>query len=93
MLNPEKKYDIIFFDIELSGLNGIEIARKIREFDENTIFIFISYLNEKVYEALDLTIFHLIRKSHFHKEVDSILDSLIKILEYLTKNILLSYRR
>ncbi|WMM24596.1 LytTR family DNA-binding domain-containing protein [Tissierella sp. MB52-C2] len=85
IFNLRKTYDIIFFDIELQGLNGIETARKVREVDKNTIFIFITYLNEKVYEALDLTIFHFIRKSHFHKEVNSVLDSLIKKLEYLTK--------
>lgn len=85
ILNSKEKYDIIFFDIELPGLSGIETAQKIRELDENTIFIFISYLNEKVYEALDLTIFHFIRKSHFHKEVNLVLDSLIKKLEYLTE--------
>ncbi|MBU5313660.1 LytTR family DNA-binding domain-containing protein [Tissierella carlieri] len=85
MLNYKEKYDIIFFDIELPGLSGIETARKIRKLDESIIFIFITYLNEKVYEALDLTIFHFIRKSHFHKEVDLILDSLIKKLEYLTQ--------
>lgn len=85
IFNLKKTYDIIFFDIELQKLNGIETARKVREANENTIFIFITYLNEKVYEALDLTIFHFIRKSHFHKEVNSVLDSLIKKLEYLTE--------
>ncbi len=79
------KYDIIFFDIELPGLSGIDTAKKIRELDRDTIFIFITYLNEKVYEALDLSIFHFIRKSHFDKEVDIILDALIKKLEYLTE--------
>lgn len=85
ILNSNKRYDIIFFDIELPGLNGIETARKVRELYNDTIFIFITYLSEKVYEALDLTIFHFIRKSHFHKEVGLILDSLIKKLRYLTE--------
>lgn len=85
ILNLEKKYDILFLDIELSKLNGIETARKIRQLDDDTIFIFISYLNEKVYEALDLTIFHFIRKSHFYKEIDLILNSLIKQLNDLTE--------
>ena len=31
ILNREDRCDIIFFDINLPGLNGIETARKIRE--------------------------------------------------------------
>lgn len=85
ILNSREKYDVIFFDIELPKLNGIEVARKIRELYDDIIFIFITYLDEKVYEALDLTIFHFIRKSHFQKEINLILDSLIKKLDYLTE--------
>jgi len=85
ILSSNEKYDIIFFDIDLPGLNGIETAREIRNMDKNTIFVFITYLDEKVYEALDLTIFHFIRKSHFYKDINSILESLIKKLDYLTE--------
>lgn len=82
----KENHDIIFFDIELPGLNGIETAKKIRELNSDTIFIFITYLNEKVYEALDLIIFHFVRKSHFDEEIDIILDSLMKKLENLAEN-------
>lgn len=83
--NTGKKYDIIFFDIELPRLSGIEVATKIREKYNDIIFIFITYLNEKVYEVLDLNIFHFIRKDYFYEEVDSILKLLIKKIDYLFK--------
>lgn len=85
ILNSNIEFDIIFFDIKLLGINGIETARKISELDDSIIFIFITYLNEKVYEVLDLQIFNFIRKIHFHKEIDRILDSLINRLEYLAE--------
>ena len=88
--NRDDRYDIIFFDIDLPGLNGIETARKIREKDSNCLLIFVTSLNEKVYEALDLTIFHFIRKNHFQKEVDQVLDSLINKLDYLLEKYLFS---
>ena len=88
IIDLKEKYDIIFFDIDLPGLNGIDTAKKIRELHSDTIFIFITYLNEKVYEALDLTIFHFVRKSHFDKEIDMILDLLMQKIEYLAENIL-----
>jgi DNA-binding LytR/AlgR family response regulator len=85
ILNLKKNYDIIFFDIELPGLNGIDTAKKIREFNSNTIFIFITHSNEKIYEALNLTIFHFIRKDHFDEEINIMFDLLMKKLEYLTE--------
>lgn len=84
VLNYNENYDVIFFDIELPKLSGIEVAKKIREHNNDIIFIFITYLNEKVYEALNLTIFHFIRKSHFDEEISSILELLIKNIDYLT---------
>lgn len=84
ILNYEIEYDIIFFDIELSALDGIETARRIRESHKETIFIFVSYLTDRVFEALDLTIFQFIRKDHFEKEIDKVLDSLIQKYDYLT---------
>lgn len=88
VLNSKNKYHVIFFDIELPGENGIDIGRKIRKFNDDTIFIFISNLNHKVYEALDLRIFHFIRKNHFYEEVDLILDPLIEKLDHLTEKYL-----
>lgn len=83
--NTKENYDIIFFDIELPNLNGIEVAKRIRALDDNIIFIFITYLNEKVYEVLNLNIFNFIRKSHLNEEIDVILEALIKRLDYLTQ--------
>ena len=37
-----KNYNICFFDIELPGINGLDLARKIREIDENVPIIFIT---------------------------------------------------
>lgn len=85
VLDLKENYDIIFFDIELPGLNGIETAKKIRKLHIASIFIFITYLNEKVYEALDLGIFHFIRKSHFDEDIDIMLDLLMENLKYLTE--------
>ena len=35
-------YDIILLDIQMKHLNGMKTAQKIREFDEDVIFIFIT---------------------------------------------------
>lgn len=42
--NYSCKYDIVFLDIKMPGINGIETAEKIREKDKNVIIIFLTSL-------------------------------------------------
>lgn len=44
------KYDILFLDIKMPGMNGIEVAQKIRQRDKKVIIIFLTSLIE---HALD----------------------------------------
>lgn len=44
--NSNISYDITFFDIEMPGLNGMEAATKLREFDKQTIIIFVTNLTQ-----------------------------------------------
>ena len=36
------KYDVVLLDIEMPGINGIDTAKKLREFDRNVYIIFIT---------------------------------------------------
>jgi DNA-binding LytR/AlgR family response regulator len=42
----EAKYDIIFLDIEMKRVDGMQAARTIREFDSNVIIIFITNMSQ-----------------------------------------------
>lgn len=47
----EKKFDLIFFDIEMKEVNGMEAAEKIRERDENVAMIFITNMAQYAIEG------------------------------------------
>ena len=47
-------FDIIFLDIKMRKLNGIEAAKTIRKINENVIIIFVSALQEYVFDAFDV---------------------------------------
>ena len=62
LLASGKRFDIIFLDIQMDGMNGIEAARELRERQEDTVLIFITGVKEYVFDALDLYAFHYLLK-------------------------------
>ena len=72
----QNKPDIIFVDIVMPGMDGIELARKIREINENQIIIVISASNdiEKISESIEVGV-----NSFIQKPIDT-----KKIIELLT---------
>ncbi len=52
--------DLLFLDIEMKGLSGMETAKKLREFDDSIIIVFVTGYTEYVFDgysvgALDLS--------------------------------------
>lgn len=40
--NIKSKYQIIFLDIDMPGINGLDVARKIREVDSSVLIVFVT---------------------------------------------------
>lgn len=55
-------YDIIFLDIEMGKLNGIEAAKTIKKLHSNTIIIFISNYPHYVFDAFTVEALHFLVK-------------------------------
>lgn len=63
LLAAEKLYDMVFLDIQMDGINGIETARALREKqNDKTVIIFITAMKEYVFEAFDVSAFHYLLK-------------------------------
>lgn len=52
--SQELPYDLLFLDMEMSELNGIETAKQIRKYDKNVIIIFVTSHNSYVYDCFDV---------------------------------------
>lgn len=73
LLASGKRFDIVFLDIRLDGINGIETARKLREKQDDMVLIFITGLREYVFDALDLYAFQYLLKPVDEKKFAEVL--------------------
>ena len=62
LLLADKNIDILFLDIQMSAKNGMETARELRKKDKNVILIFVTAVEEYVFQAFDVGAFHYIVK-------------------------------
>ncbi|GMG97340.1 LytR/AlgR family response regulator transcription factor [Tepidimicrobium xylanilyticum] len=76
--NEDKPFDIIFLDIGMPRLDGLEVAEIIRKKDEETLLIFLTSMEEEVYKAFKYNTFRFIRKTHINKELKEALESSIE---------------
>jgi YesN/AraC family two-component response regulator len=79
-----KKPDVVFIDIILPGMDGLELARKIREINPDQIIVIISASNDmsKISEAIKIGV-----DSFIQKPIDSnkIIDMLKNINQTIAK--------
>ena len=68
------RFDIVFLDIEMPGISGLEIAQRIRDEEENVDIIFITNKDELVYDSIKFAPFRFIRKFRFETEISEALN-------------------
>ena len=75
-----KKFQIIFMDIIMGNLNGVETARQLRSEDTELLIVFITTSREYAFEAFPVHPFDYILKPYNKKDIDKILDETIRVL-------------
>lgn len=73
-------YDAYFIDINLASYDGIELAKSLKEHNPNTLIVFISNQEERVYDSLEVQPIAFVRKSHFLHEIEPAINKVVKIL-------------
>lgn len=62
LLAAKVVYDLIFLDIKMQGISGMETATKLRKKDSLTNIIFITAMEEYALQAFDVGAFHYLLK-------------------------------
>ena len=71
-------YDVYFLDIEMSGMNGLELAAKLRACFVKAEIIFLSFYEQYVWRAFDVRPRAFIRKAQMDKDLPDALKVLIE---------------
>lgn len=62
LLAYTEQIDILFLDIQMKEMNGIEVARQLRRAKNNVTIIFVTAIEEYVFQAFDVKAFHYLVK-------------------------------
>ena len=81
LLLTDAEPDILLLDIQMSGKNGMETARELRGKNRNTILIFVTALEDFVFQAFDVGAFHYLVKPFGDNKFEEVLGSAIKEFE------------
>lgn len=74
------KVDILFLDIDMPKMNGIDIANKLRRSDDDIFIIFVTNREDMVFQSIQYKPFRFIRKSEMKQEIKEALSALLKEL-------------
>lgn len=59
------RYDVLFLDIDMPQLNGIDLTRNVRKLGVQSAVVFISNKEEMVFQTFEVQPLYFLRKSHF----------------------------
>lgn len=79
----DKNYDILLLDIEMGGINGIQLAKEIRRDNEAVQIVFITGYSDYITEGYDVSALHYLVKP-VHKE--KLLEVLERAVQKIKKN-------
>jgi DNA-binding LytR/AlgR family response regulator len=76
--HAECPFDIVFLDIQMEGMSGLEAGQKIRGADKKAIIIFLTSFPQYVFQSFEIETFDYIVKPAEGRRVDEVLDRALK---------------
>jgi DNA-binding LytR/AlgR family response regulator len=58
-----KDYNVILLDIDMPGISGLDVAKKLRDKNDDVIIIFVSSHEKYVFDSIEYRPFRYIRKN------------------------------
>lgn len=77
----EKNFDILLLDIEMPGMDGVTMAKKIRKINETVQIIFISGYSDYISEGYEVSALHYLLKPVREEKLFEVLDRALNKIE------------
>lgn len=91
LLQSAEVFDLLFLDIKMPGLDGMELARQLRHRDVNCLLIFVTAVSEYVFEAYEVEAFAYLVKPVTDEQLIRVLTrSAEKLRKESTESLLIS---
>ena len=71
-------FDVFFIDIDMKDIDGIALAKRLRERNCKAIIVFISGREEYVFKSFTVQPFRFVRKSEFKNEIMQLVEDIVK---------------
>lgn len=82
----KKLFDAYFLDIEMPCYTGIELAKKIREYSNVSLIIFVTAYESFAVEACGLNVIQYLLKNQVLSRIEKLMDELVFRLSYIQDN-------
>lgn len=73
-------FDVLFLDILMGGLNGVQLAARLREIDQKVLIIFLTTSPEFAFDAFPVHPFDYLLKPYEYKRLESVLAEVLHAL-------------
>lgn len=87
----KERFEIVFLDIYMNGANGIEVAKKLRTFDQECIIIFTTSSTDYALDGFRVRALHYLVKPYSNNELENLFKEIIARLpapdKYIDVNI------
>ena len=81
LLLSRESFDIIFLDIKMPNINGMELAKQIRKQGRQSLIIFITSASEYVFDAFDVEAFQYLLKPIQTDKLKNVLEKATKKMQ------------
>lgn len=79
-VESKMKYDLVFMDIGLPGINGMEAAELLRTYDEDTLIIFVTNLSQYAVRGYEVGALDFVVKPVSYHALSMRLDRAIRVM-------------
>ena len=76
IFSKELYFDVIFLDIEMDKISGLEVANKITSITDKINIVFVTNRDDLVFDAINYRPFSFIRKSRLNEELELVINRL-----------------